>query len=28
MDFFEVTGGRMLKRPAREPQNWRKAHRL
>ncbi|MFO8163252.1 MAG: hypothetical protein R6T98_01810 [Desulfatiglandales bacterium] len=28
MDFFEVTGGRLLKRPAREPWNGKKAHRL
>jgi len=28
MDFFEVTGGRVLKRPAREPRNWKTAHRL
>jgi len=28
MDFSEVTGGRVLKKPAREPRNWKKAHRL
>jgi len=28
MDFFEVTGGRVLKRPTREPRNWKKAHCL